>query len=144
MPDSQHFAAKPGVQSRLGTLRPFVLLLLLGAIGCGKSGNEVTVHGHVTFRGSPLTHGSITFYPAAGRPVNAPLTEDGSYSTQLAPGEFAVTVSYSEPLPPGFKEGSPVPPPKIVLPDQYTNRTKTSLKTTVSSGQSDPVNFDLK
>jgi hypothetical protein len=53
-------------------------------------------------------------------------------------------VNYTEPLPPNFKEGDRVPPPKLIIPDQYSSRAKSTLKATVSPGQSEPINFDLK
>lgn len=112
-------------------------------LGCGKSSTTVAVHGRVLFRGEPLTSGSVTFFPARGRPGNAPLSADGNFNIKVEPGEYIVTVSASEPLPPGFKEGDPMPKPKFVLPDQYTTRTKSTLKVTVTSDISSPLEFKL-
>jgi hypothetical protein len=76
--------------------------------------------------------------------VNAPLGAGGTYSTQLPPGDYTVTVSYTEPLPEGFKEGDPTPKPKFVLPPEYTTRARSKLTATVSEDSGAPINFELK
>jgi uncharacterized membrane protein len=113
------------------------------AIGCGESSSTVTVHGNVTYQGNPLA-GSVTFFPTSGRPVNTALSADGHYEVELEPGDYTVTVNYTEPLPSGFKEGDPMPQPKIVLPPEYSTRARSTLSASVSEGQSEPINFDLK
>jgi hypothetical protein len=59
-------------------------------------------------------------------------------------GEYVVVIMIGATTPEGYKEGDPLPPPKITLPDQYTVRAKSSLKANVAAGQSEPVNFELK
>lgn len=125
------------------TLRTaFTLLIATAFVGCGGLSDTVTVHGTVKYQGSPVP-GSLTFYPMSGRPVNAAVAADGTYQADLPPGEYTVTVNYTEPLPPGFKEGDPMPRPKIVLPPEFSTRTKSTLSATVAADQSEPVNFDL-
>ncbi|MCI0331891.1 MAG: carboxypeptidase-like regulatory domain-containing protein [Planctomycetes bacterium] len=116
----------------------------LGAIGCGQASDSVTLEGKVTYQGEPLKHGSVTFFPAAGRPVNAGLSTDGSYSIELSPGEYVVAVSYTEPLPAGYREGDPVPPPKFVLPPKYATRARSTLTATVAADQEAPIDFKLE
>ena len=60
------------------------------------------------------------------------------------PGEYTVTVAVGIEYPKGFKEGDPVPAVKIVLPDQYTSRAKSTLKAMVNKGQNAPIDFELK
>ncbi len=86
---------------------------------------------------------SITFFPTNGRQEVATIS-NGEYSVELMPGEYSAIVLIGIELPKGFKEGDPIPPPKIVLPEQYTARNKSPLKATIKAGQSEPVNFDLK
>ena len=121
-----------------------IALFAMSATGCGEKSNTVSVNGNVTYSGQPLTHGSVTFFPPIGRPVNAPLAADGAYGAELAPGEYTVTVSYTEPLPAGFKEGDPLPTAKLTLPPEYDTRARSTLKATVAENQSDPIDFTLK
>jgi hypothetical protein len=118
-------------------------LLLLFVFGCRKTDGSLHVRGHIAYRGQPLNKGAITFFPEKGRPIAAPIPE-GEYEIDLTPGEYTVVVEAGNELPPGFKEGDPAPAPKVVLPDEYTTRAKSSLKTTVRQGQSEPIDFDLK
>jgi hypothetical protein len=114
------------------------------ASGCGDASNTVSVDGQVTYAGSALPGGSVTFFPTSGRPVNAPIASDGNYNIEVAPGDYVVTVTYSEPLPPGYKEGDPIPAPKIELPAEYSTRAKSTLSATVAADQSEPIDFELK
>jgi hypothetical protein len=119
-------------------------LLVLNAAGCSKSSNTVSVSGHVAYRSEPINSGTVTFFPVAGRPVSAAIS-GGDYKADLAPGDYTVTVSLAPELPPGYKEGDPPPPPpKVVLPDTYTARAKSTLSAKVAAGQSEPIDFDLK
>lgn len=117
------------------------LVCLLG--GCSKSDGTLTVRGQVTFRGKAIDSGVLTFYPQQGRPTMTNMAA-GKYSTALAPGEYTATVEVVNALPPGFKEGDPMPPPKIVLPAEYTTRAKSTLKASVQVGQDQPIDFVLK
>lgn len=119
-------------------------LVVMSATGCGNSGSTVKVRGNVSYRGESITNGTVTFFPASGRPVVAPLADEGKYSVELPPGEYVVAIMIGATIPEGYKEGDPLPPPKIRLPDEYTIRAKSTLKAGVLLGQNDPINFDLK
>jgi len=103
----------------------------------------VPVHGRVAFHGEPLASASITFFPKGGRPVGAAIRH-GEYQTELTPDEYTVALDIAPEFPKGFKEGDPLPPQKAALPEEYTSRTKSTLKATVKAGQSEPIDFDLK
>jgi hypothetical protein len=120
-----------------------LLLLTIGAEGCKKSTGAVPVHGQVSFRGEPLPNASVSFFPKTGRAVAAAI-DQGQYATELLPGEYSATVSVAVEIPKGYKEGDPLPPPKVVLPEEYTVANKSTLKATVKTGQSEPIDFDLK
>jgi hypothetical protein len=121
-----------------------IMLLALSAGGCRNSSTGgVSVEGNVSFRGAPLSKASLTFFPTAGRPVSV-VVVDGQYQTELMPGEYTAVVDLAAELPPGFKEGDPVPPPKLVLPEKYTSRAKSPLKATVVADLDKPIDFDLK
>ncbi len=121
-----------------------VAILISGITGCGKSIGDVSVHGLVSYRGEPLSSASLTFFPESGRPITAPISDQGEYDLKLLPGNYSVIVNVGAPLPPGFKEGDPVPPPKIVLPPQYTTQVKTPLKIVVGEESEGPTNFEIK
>jgi hypothetical protein len=127
---------------RIGPLLVAASVVILAA-GCSKSTGGVAVKGHISYRGEPLSNTSIIFFPPGGRSVAAAVT-DGDYSLNLAPGDYTVIVIVGADVPKGYKEGDPLPPPKFTLPPEYTVQTKSTLKATVTAGQTDPINFDLK
>jgi hypothetical protein len=118
-------------------------MLVAGTGGCKKSSGTVSVSGKITFRGAPLSSAVMNYYPATGRAVPASVNE-GEYTADLVPGDYVVAVTLGAKFPPGFKEGDPIPSPKIVLPPEYTERAKSTLKASVQPGHSEPINFDLK
>ena len=118
-------------------------LLLSGASGCKKPSGTESVHGTVSYRGEPLATAVVNFYPPTGRAIPASVT-NGEYGAELAPGEYLAAIDLGVQLPAGFKEGDPIPPPKIVLPPEYTECAKSTLKASVKPGQVEPINFELK
>jgi len=131
-------------ESSFRALSLLAALIVLCATGCRNSANTVKVQGHVSYKGEALTNATVNFFPTSGRPVVASLTGEGNYTAELAPGDYVVVVMVGTTLPEGYKEGDPVPPPKIVLPVQYTTRVKSTLRATVTQEQTDAINFDLK
>jgi hypothetical protein len=120
------------------------VIVVIGASSCKKSSGVIPVHGRVAYRGEALKSARITFFPSTGRPVTAGVSQ-GEYETEIPPGDYTVVINIGTELPPGFKEGDPLPPPpKIVLPPQYSTRALSTLKATVKSGQDQPIDFDLK
>jgi hypothetical protein len=120
-----------------------LLSFLICMPGCNKSGGKIPVHGHVTYRGEAIERASLTFFPETGRPEGTTV-ENGEYTIQLMPGDYTVTVLISVALPKGYKEGDTLPPPKIILPEEYISRARSTLKATVKAGQSEPIDFVLK
>src|SRR5262245_11787782 len=89
--------------------------------------NVVDVRGRVTYKGQPVTTGTVRFTPiqvevgsASSRPVTAVLDNEGSYRMKafrsrfgMSPGDYAVSIlSY---------EGSMMEPEKVkyVVPKKY-------------------------
>jgi hypothetical protein len=120
-----------------------VIWPLLICPGCGGNSSQVNVRGTVTYDGEPLSNSAVSFFPPRGRPVTAAVNDQGQYDTELAPGEYVVTVNVGVEVPPGFKETDVLPPPKIVLPPKYTFRGQSTLKATVAADQSEPIDFVL-
>jgi hypothetical protein len=118
--------------------------LAVTAAGCQKSSPGVSVHGHVSYQSQPIENCAVMFYPEHGRAVASSTDTAGDYRATLPPDDYVVTVNISVKPPAGWKEGDPIPPPKFVLPDKYTNRTKSTLKAAVKPDQSEAIDFDLK
>jgi hypothetical protein len=70
----------------------FVILTLSLAAGCGASNGEVT--GTVSYNGSNLKGGTISFVSASGgQSITAPIQQDGTYKIEKMPtGEVKVVV----------------------------------------------------
>jgi len=125
-------------------------LLVISLMGCGSSGEPsvdvITINGTVTFEGSPITEGTIQFEDSStGISSSAELGTDGTYSMEIANGNYKVTVT-----PPWVEvDMGPDSPPqedyKEVdnIPQQYRQTTTTDLTATVTeAGQT--IDFDLK
>ena len=71
------------MQKRYG----YILLtgLLVGTLlpGCGKPKGSVS--GQVTFNGTPLKSGFVTFLPEKGAAVDSPIDSEGKYSVKNVP-----------------------------------------------------------
>ncbi|MCA9259108.1 MAG: hypothetical protein KDA61_07905 [Planctomycetales bacterium] len=116
----------------------------LAMTGCGDVETTVTVSGSVSHKGTPLSGGSVSFYPTVGRPTSAALGSDGSYEAKLEPGDYQATIAVNVALPAGWKEGDPIPKPQSSVPLQYTSRARTPLTAHIDDGESARVDFDLK
>jgi hypothetical protein len=121
------------------------VVVATSTVGCGGDRSDtVPVEGTVTYRGEPLANAALTFFPESGRPTTVPADSGGAYSAELPPGDYAVIVNLSAKLPPGWREGDPLPPPKVVLPTIYTTRAKSTLTAHVDTTPTGPVDFELK
>src|SRR5713101_10157390 len=104
--------------------------LAAGLAGCLHGPTVGQVSGTVTFRGKPVTDGTITFInPTTGFAAEAGLSKDGSYVVKtpeggLVVGEYIVMVNpliyldASNPRTPP----SPVERPASNIPDKYRNQ----------------------
>lgn len=119
------------------------VLALTGAVGCGDKSTLNTVSGTVKFQDKPIESGSLTFYPASGPGVTT-VIEGGAYSCELEPGQYRATVVVGVTLPPGYKEGDPVPPQEVVLPEVFGSRLETPLTALVTDGGIVTVNFEME
>ncbi|MCA9234183.1 MAG: carboxypeptidase regulatory-like domain-containing protein [Planctomycetales bacterium] len=122
----------------------WIALVLVSAGGCQEPDNGVDVQGAVTYQGRAVPRGIVSFSPTSGRPINAQIDDAGKYAVRLPPGEYRVTVTLSTELPEGWKEGDPLPRPKVKLPPIYSNPVKTPLTATIAADQATPVDIELK
>jgi hypothetical protein len=80
-------------------LRIFAILFVVVAViaGCQESGNPnapAKVMGKVTYKGTPVTAGTLTFHGKDGSINNCDISPDGTYSVSNFPeGEMTVTIN---------------------------------------------------
>lgn len=130
----------------------FALMLAVALPGCGGSDMKIgAVSGKVTFRGQPVTEGTVSFINAdAGAGAEAKLGTDGTYAVETPDGGLPVgtyAVSITPPL--YLDDSDPKTPPSWVekkvanIPQKYRSHYKSGLTATVQEGDND-VPFDLK
>jgi len=141
-------------------LRGWMFLVLLAALclsGCGPSTGSVT--GIVTYNGSPLMGGTVTFiHTEKNQSLIAEIGEDGTYTIDKIPvGPVKIVVETKSLKPPqGGRPGSSIPdykPPKdaptsgftppdrsekakryVAIPDSYASAETSGLTYTVTAG----------
>jgi type 1 fimbria pilin len=75
------------------SLSAALLLAALASGGCGKP-QTALVSGKVTFDGTPLANGTISFVPAGGATATAGVPiKDGQYTAEMPPGKKSVQIS---------------------------------------------------
>jgi len=70
------------------------LLLVLFALGCGE--NTISSSGKVSYKGKPVTSGSLVFAPLenSGKPATCEVGADGTFSVEgVTPGKNRVSYS---------------------------------------------------
>lgn len=122
----------------------FVFALTSAAvIGCGSEAAKVPVRGKVTFKGQPLTDGTVTFV-AQGSGVTAAgaIKPDGTYELHsgkpgagIAPGNYKVSIA------PAFYDPTTGSPPKFAA--RYQDPETSGLQADVKA-IGGTFDFDLK
>lgn len=135
-----------------------MFLVTLVAVGCGGDSSlpkTAKVSGQVTYKGKPLSGGSISFIPEAGgeaaksgQPATAQIAADGRFSLTtfntgdgalLGPHKVIVSkrdsdTSRNQPKPDGTIDYTV---PKAEIPEKYESVDKTPLKFTVEDKSND-------
>lgn len=120
-----------------------MVAFIVGCGGDGAASNEAA-SGKVTFNGTPVGEGTITFYNEQDSSGNtAEIAADGSYSLDAPAGTYSV---YLEPpmIPIESEDGEgdtdedykPMPN----MPEKYRNSATSGFKTTLPGGKFD---FDM-
>jgi hypothetical protein len=116
-------------------------LVILAVVVAGCGGNDfVSVTGTVTYDGTALDTGTVTFSPASGQGPNGygSIQSNGSYEVKtgtsdgLPPGEYKVTVHAAGPPPPPTPE-NPEPIPESLIPMRYRSASTSGLSYTVTA-----------
>jgi hypothetical protein len=152
---------------RSASLAASLFGLLVLAAGCGDGtglAKRYPVSGTISYKGTPVATGSITFSPvdvAGGRSATGEI-EDGSYYLTTAvdgdgalPGEYKVSitsrdVNYDQAMA-GVEGGMPkqddvakaINDAKDLVPSKYSLPDTSGLTYTVAEGSNRNVNFDL-
>jgi hypothetical protein len=108
--------------------RGLTLLLAVGltfTASVARADDTGSIEGRVTFKGQPLSEGTIAFHPEKGKPVEAKIDPDGSYKAKQVPvGKMRVTIDAK----------------KIPIPVRYTKPDTSGLVIEVAKGDS---KFDI-
>jgi hypothetical protein len=131
--------------TRDGMASAVVAVLLAPLWGCGPAGNGthatlIPVKGKVTYKGQPVTKGTVKFEPDdVGRPASGKVQSDGTYvlSTYqegdgVIAGHHLVSISGT-----GSQRG------KELIPKKYTQRTTSKLTADVDAEHTEFA-FELK
>ena len=102
------------------------------------------VTGTITYKGEPVTIGTITFQPASGAFTSAEIQSDGSYTCEAVIGPNTVMIVSREPEeePNPDEPPMPRPPAKSYIPDEYGG-PRSGLSVEVAEGDN-TADFDLK
>jgi len=121
------------------------VLSLIWTSGCGDSSGPVgSLSGKVTYKGEPVTEGSIVFFnPETGAAAEAQLDLDGTYviETQvggLPPGTYQVSISPPEipdPSTPPNTAPSMIPKDMPNVPKKYRRRETSDLTVVIHQGE---------
>jgi hypothetical protein len=131
-------------------LRPAAGLLLsalLGLAGCGGPSTGV-VSGHITFKGEPVSFGTVAFIGQDGHTDSGQLQPDGGYTVARAPAVITVQTYPIPPMmrPPDKADAAPVRTPAgairyVPIPPRYSDDKTSDLRYTVKPG---PQTFDVE
>jgi hypothetical protein len=130
-----------------------------GFAGCGSSGpTTVEVTGTVTYNNSPVAGAAVMFQGGTGRPATGETDSQGKFTLRTfgaddgaVPGEYVVTITKVESVPPGQPGGdagrepptSTRTPPKSLIPMKYNDAKTSGLKETVSESGPNDFTFNL-
>ena len=134
-------------------------LALAALAGCGD-GSKATVSGKVTYKGAPVTGGTLTLYPSSGTPYPVNIGTNGTFNVGDAPvGTMGVAINTDNvPTTAGYQMSPGVTPPKdmpappqmdtsnmpkkVVIPQKYGDPKTSGLTWDVKGGKN-TKDFDL-
>jgi hypothetical protein len=131
----------PHVNLADGRLAALSATALVGiSLGCGASPHDpgrTTVSGTVTFAGTPLPSGDVTFESTAAQKATSTKITQGKYTTDRVPlGECRVAISTMSVQ---FLD----PPSYVAIPAKYGDSATSGLAIDVKEGANENVNFEL-
>lgn len=126
----------------------FISAVVCSLLGCSPAEKfpRYKISGKVTYQGQPVEEGTITFAdPATGQVNEGPLAAGGTYSTELPPGSFKVSVSPPLMETKGTGDSPPDFVPKKVnnIPKKYWVQETSGLTADIAKDKR-TFDFDLK
>jgi len=125
-------------------LRVLLLGVIFVPLGCGQK-QKATVSGTVTYKGTPLTSGTVTFYGSDNQVVSGSIDTNGAYSiagVPVGPAKISV-ITPPAPSPKQVKGGVPggdAQTNSVQIPKKYELPDQSGLTYTVVSGsQEHPI-----
>jgi len=125
--------------------RELGMLILFGVmslVGCSNKKPAGSIAGKVTYKGQPVTLGSINFYDSGrGMAANSKLDGSGNYSiTELEVGTYKVYLS--PPIPEQLPPGTPPKKEKFDVPAKFQDPARSTITKEVKAGKNDiPVDI---
>ena len=125
------------------------MLMAAGLAGCKFGPPTGEVRGKVTFKGNPVTEGTITFLnPSGGGNGEAQIGKDGSYEVRggLTVGDYIVLVTpplHLVDTDPGKTPPSLVEKPAPNIPQKYRGQGSSPLRVKIEKGKNEH-DFDMK
>lgn len=126
-----------GILKQAGRFLASVLCVV--AIGCGDGGEagpkvDATVTGKVTSGGTAVSNATISFEKAGFGAWGAPLNADGTYSVELATGDYVVTIMPTM-APVAMTPGAmPKMDAREDIPQGYRAASTSKAKATINAG----------
>jgi len=123
--------------------------LSLAVAGCSNAPATGEIRGKVTFKGQPVTEGTVTFLNLTdGGGGEGQIEQDGRYAVMgaIPVGEYVVEIKplmHMVDTDPGKSPPAPMEKPAPNIPRKYRMQGSTPLKEAVKSGQNE-INFDMK
>ncbi len=142
------------MRSRTSRVLPTIAALTIAPLwGCGGGSNPAVtpVEGKVSYKGQPVTTGTISFVPENGNLASGKIRPDGTYRLSTfgegdgaVPGKYKVGIVATEGTVYGMPGSTPdYKPPKDLVPKEFNDPSKSDLTATVTKDNK-VVNFDLK
>ena len=119
-----------------------ISISMLFGLGCSDRPDGFRVSGAVTYEGKKLDRGLVNFFAEGQRPRGGPIRADGTYECFLPAGSYRVIVSVGPELPPGYREGDPIPPQKLSVPEKFANPRTSGMVIDVSEPQTYDIRLD--
>jgi len=133
------------------------LTALLALTGCGESGpRTIEVRGTVTYQGTPLEGGTISFFPTRSheglprRPALGQIESDGTYQLTtfangdgVLPGEYTVAVTSLIGAPPLTAWEESPPKRESRIPRKYNTFDTSGLSAAIPADGDGALNLDF-